>query len=219
MVVASVLLDRAIGVSLIAAIAGGLGFAFAGKAVGFDAGSLLAALAAIPIAVFVGLALLRGVPGTALERIFSTSRLGRAVGPVAAPVLAYVRDPRAPRALGWAVAWSVIVAGSQLAVVRGLVVALGATPSALGGEKWVYVGAAMAFIVSAVPALPGGWGTADATYVFFFGLAGLAPGVGLSVCLLFRMFWYLLGIVGGILLLTRSGPSPGAASAKSMGKT
>jgi uncharacterized protein (TIRG00374 family) len=85
-------------------------------------------------------------------------------------------------------------------------------------EKWVYVGAAMAFIVGAIPALPGGWGTADATYVFFFALAGLGPSVGLSVCLLFRLFWYLSGIVGAILHLTRPGAAAGAASADSLGK-
>jgi uncharacterized membrane protein YbhN (UPF0104 family) len=218
-VVASVLLDRAIGLSLIAAVACALGLAFAGHAVGFDAGTLLAVLAAIPVAVFVGIFVLRAAPEAALAKLFGTSRIGRAVEQVVSPVLAYVRDPRAPRAIAWAVAWSLIVAASQLAVVRGLVTALGATPSLVGGgEKWVYVGAAMAFIVGAIPALPGGWGTADATYVFFFGLAGLAPGVGLSVCLLFRLFWYLSGIVGAILYLTRSGASAGARAAKSMSK-
>jgi hypothetical protein len=41
-------------------------------------------------------------------------------------------------------------------------------------DKWIYLGTAMAFIVSAIPALPGGWGTADAAYVFFFALGGVA---------------------------------------------
>lgn len=214
-VVASVLLDRAIGLSLIAAVAGALGFAVAGKAVGFDAGSLLTVLAAIPVAVFVGIVALRGGLGSVLMKLFGKLP---AVEPVAASVLAYVRDPRAPRAIAWAVGWSLLLAASQLAIIRGLVVALGATPAA-GGEKWVYVGAAMAFIVGALPALPGGWGTADATYVFFFSLAGLPPGVGLSVCLLYRLFWYLSGIVGGILHVMRSGAPARAAAAKSMGKT
>jgi uncharacterized membrane protein YbhN (UPF0104 family) len=211
-VVASVLLDRAIGLSLIAAVAAGLGFAFAGRGggVGEGAGTLLAVLAAIPLGVGLTLALLRGAPGTAFVKLLHGKGGGaggggvlRAVESILTPVLAYLRDPRAPRAIAAAVAWSVVVAVTQLVVVRGLVFALGASPSA-ASEKWVYVGAAMAFIVGAVPALPGGWGTADATYVFFFGLAGLSAGVGLSVCLLFRLFWYLSGIVGGILHLTRS---------------
>ena len=80
--------------------------------------------------------------------------------------------------------------------------ALGGEPTA---EKWVYVGSAMSFIVAAVPALPGGWGTADASWVFFLGLAGLTAGTALAVCLLYRLFWYLLGVAGGILHLARSG--------------
>lgn len=88
----------------------------------------------------------------------------------------------------------------QFAVIRGLVLALGATPTA---EKWVYVGTAMAFIVSAIPALPGAWGTADAAYVFFFGLGGIASGVALAVCLLFRLFWYLSAAAGAVLHVTR----------------
>ena len=45
----------------------------------------------------------------------------------------------------------------------------------------------MAFVVSALPGLPGAWGTADATYVLFFGLAGLPAGIALAVCLSYRM--------------------------------
>jgi len=77
----------------------------------------------------------------------------------------------------------------------------------------VYVGTAMAFIVSAVPALPGGWGTADAAYVFFFGLAGLAPGVALAVCLMFRFFWYLSAVAGAILHMTHGSASAQPAEA------
>ena len=48
-----------------------------------------------------------------------------------------------------AAALSVVVAGVQLVVVRGLVLALGATPA---DEKWVYVGTAIAFVAAAIPA-------------------------------------------------------------------
>ena len=93
-----------------------------------------------------------------------------------------------------------IVAGVQFATIRGLVYALGATPVV---EKWVYVGSAMAFLVGAVPALPGGWGTADAAYVFFLGLAGLPASIALAVCLLYRLFWYLLAVAGALLHVAR----------------
>jgi uncharacterized membrane protein YbhN (UPF0104 family) len=62
----------------------------------------------------------------------------------------------------------------------------------------------MVFIVAAVPALPGGWGTADAAWVFFLGLAGLPAGAALGVGLLYRLFWYISAIVGAALYLSRS---------------
>jgi uncharacterized protein (TIRG00374 family) len=83
------------------------------------------------------------------------------------------------------------------------VLALGAVPTE---EKWIYVGTAMAFLVSVIPALPGGWGTVDAAYVFFFARAGIGSGVALAVCLLFRLFWYLLGVAGAFLYATRREP-------------
>ncbi len=190
-VVASVLLDRAVGLSLIAAVAALMGVVSGGV----RAGPLVAVLAAIPIAVFVGLVILRQAPPSLIERL-SKGRVGRVLG----PVLGYVRDPRAPRAIATAAALSVVVAAVQFFVIRGLVFAVGAVPVE---EKWVYVGAAMAFIVSALPTLPGAWGTADAAYVFFFGLGGIGSGVALAVCLLFRLFWYLSGVAGALLRVSR----------------
>jgi uncharacterized membrane protein YbhN (UPF0104 family) len=189
--IASVALDRAIGLAVLSALAAGLGFAWGG----LRAGPLAYALAAIPLAFLAGLVALRVAP---LHRAqsFLESRVGSAVR----PVLEYVRDRRAPRAIAVAAALSVLVAGVQLATIRGLVFALGGVPTA---EKWVYVGSAMAFIAGAVPALPGAWGTADAAYVFFLGLAGLPAGTALAVCLLYRLFWYLSGIAGAALHVAR----------------
>jgi uncharacterized protein (TIRG00374 family) len=198
-VVASVLLDRAIGLAVIAAVAAGLGFVWGGL---HDA-TLAIVLAAVPVAVAAGLAVLRRGP---LHRIawLVEGRLGRVVR----PVLEYVRDPRAPRAILRAAALSICTATVQFSAIRGLVFALGGAPTA---EKWVYVGTAMAFIVAAIPALPGGWGTADAAYVFFLGLAGLPAGTALAVCLLYRLFWYLCGVAGAILRIAR--PRSSAATA------
>jgi uncharacterized membrane protein YbhN (UPF0104 family) len=197
-VVASVLLDRAVGLSLIAGVAALMGVLSGGV----QAGPLVAVLAAIPVAVLVGLLALRWSPPSLVERL-SKGPVGRPLG----PVLAYVRDPRAPRAIATAAALSVAVAVVQFLVIRGLVFALGAVPV---DEKWVYVGTAMAFIVGALPALPGAWGTADAAYVFFFGLGGIASGVALAVCLLFRLFWYLSGLVGAVLRVSRREPAMAA---------
>lgn len=190
-VIASVLLDRAIGLSTIAAVASGLGFFWGGA----QAGWLVVVLAAIPVGLLTGLLVLILAP-LHRAKFLTEGRLGR----VLSPVFTYVRDRRAPGAIAYAAALSLVVAAIQFACIRGLVFALGATPA---GEKWVYVGAAMAFIVSALPTLPGAWGTADAAYVFFFGLGGLPAGIALGVCLLFRLFWYLLAMAGAVLYVAR----------------
>ncbi len=190
-VVASVLLDRAIGLSVIAIVAAAMGFAWGGLR---DA-TLGFVLAAIPVAVLLGLLVLRRAPLRRLKWLVE-GRLGR----VAGPMLDYVRDPRAPAAIARAAALSFVVAVIQFAVIRGLVFALGADPVA---EKWVYVGGAMVFIVAAVPALPGAWGTADAAWVFFLGLAGLPAGTAVAVGLLWRLLWYVTGITGALLYVSR----------------
>ncbi|MDP9148764.1 MAG: flippase-like domain-containing protein [Myxococcota bacterium] len=191
LVVASVLLDRAIGLAVIAAVAATVGFAGGG----LQPGRLTVALAAIPVGFVAGLLALRGAR---LDRLAWLVE-GR-TGQVTKPLLEYVRDPRAPRAIAIAAALSLVVAGIQFVTIRGLVYALGATPTA---EKWVYVGSAMAFVIGALPGLPGGWGTADAAYVFFLAWAGLPASVALAVCLLYRLFWYLLAMAGAVLHVTR----------------
>ena len=85
-------------------------------------------------------------------------------------------------------------------MIRGLVAALGVVPTS---ERWVYVGTTMAFVVAAIPGLPGGWGTSDAAFVFFLGKAGLPPSSALAVSLLYRLLWYVSGALGAGLYLLR----------------
>ncbi len=134
------------------------------------------------------------------------------IGGTIEPILRYVRARSALRAIAIAGALSVCVAGVQFATIRGLVFALGASVTE---EKWVsYVGTAMAFIVGAIPALPGAWGTADAAYVFFLGLAGLSAGTALGVSLVYRLFWVpLSAMVGALLYVTRSRTLDGSGDA------
>jgi uncharacterized membrane protein YbhN (UPF0104 family) len=204
-VVASVLLDRIVGLAVLGALASSLSFAFGG----LHGSALPVVLAALPAGFVVGVVVIRSVP---LRRI--PWLLEGRVGAVARPVLEYVRDPRAPRAIALSTAIGVLVAFCQFAAIRSLIIAFGGVPTA---EKWVYVGIAMAFVVASLPSLPGGWGTADATYVFFFGWAGLPATTALGVCLVYRLFWYLSGVTGAILhFATPSshserapGPAPG----------
>ena len=191
-VIASVLLDRGVGLAVVAALAATLGFASGG----LQAGPLAIMMAGIPVAFVAGLGVLRWIPLTRVPWLTD----GR-IGATAGPILRYVRAPRALRTIATAGAISVLVAGVQFATIRGLAFALGASVTA---EKWVYVGTAMAFIVGAIPALPGAWGTADAAYVFFLGLAGIPAGTALGVSLIYRLFWYLCAMVGALLYVTRS---------------
>jgi uncharacterized membrane protein YbhN (UPF0104 family) len=75
----------------------------------------------------------------------------------------------------------------------------------------------MAFIVGAIPALPGGWGTGDAAFVFFLSKAGLAPSTALAVGLLYRLFWYCSGGIGVVLYLRRREGAPALAPPPSPG--
>ena len=154
-VVASVLLDRAVGLTVVAALAASLAFVWGGV----HAGPLAGILAGIPVAFLVGLTVLRRAP---LHRVGWLVE-GR-VGKIAKPILAYVRDDRAPKAIAWALALSILVAATQFATIRGFIFALGCTPTA---EKWVYVGTAMAFIVGAYPPHAGGAGAQPTRRTYF----------------------------------------------------
>jgi uncharacterized membrane protein YbhN (UPF0104 family) len=195
-VAASVLLDRAIGLVTLAAIAAVLAAAFGAGEASLGPATLL--LGGIPIAFVVGLVVMRVAYARGLSRAPFLARgiLGRVVK----PVLEYVGHPKAPGAIARALLISLVVSATQLAVIRGIVFTLAASPSP---ERWVYVGTTMAFMVGVVPALPGGWGTSDAAFVFFLGRAGLAPSTALAVSLLYRLFWYSSGGVGALLFVTR----------------
>lgn len=190
--IASVMLDRGIGLVTLAGIAAALGLGLGGAHVGLVGWFL----AAIPVGAAVGLFVLRSERLRGL-RFLNEGRVGRAVQ----PLLTYVAHPGALRAIALGLGVSLVVSAVQLGVVRGLVTSLGGAPT---DERWVVVGTAMAFMISALPTLPGGWGTADAAFVFFLGLAGLTSGIALASGLLYRLFWYLLGALGAILYAARS---------------
>jgi uncharacterized membrane protein YbhN (UPF0104 family) len=199
-VVASLLLDRAVGLAVVAGLAAVGGFVWGG----LQAGPLAYVLASLPVGLVLGLVALRLLP---VDRI-PWLRRGR-LGGIAQPILDYLRHPSGPRAIAVAALLSLVVALTQFASIRGLVYAVGAEPAA---EKWIYLGTAMAFIAGAIPALPGGWGTADAAYVYFFGLAGVQAGSALGVSLLYRVYWYASAVVGAGLVVARRRLSPSATA-------
>jgi uncharacterized protein (TIRG00374 family) len=195
--VGSLLVDRAVGLATLAAVGAAAG-AYV-YVTGPSNVTLLVLLACLPVGFVVGVLILRSrVVRTAswLQRGF----FARTVN----PVVQYLADERAPRAVAGCVVLSLFVSIIQFAINRGLIASLGATPTS---EKAVYVGLTLVFTTAAIPSLPGGWGTVDAAYIYFLGLAGLSSGVALAVCLLFRLFWYLFGAAGAILLVARPAPS------------
>jgi uncharacterized membrane protein YbhN (UPF0104 family) len=192
-VVATVLLDRVIGLATLAGVAAGLAAAFDASSVG----PAVLVLAAIPVAIALAIALLR------LDALRRSALLEhRWLARSAKPILTYLGDARAPRAILAALALSALVSVVQLAVVRGLCSAVGAEPTV---EHWVYTGTAITFVLGVLPALPGGWGTSDAAFVLFFGRAGLGAGVAVGVSLLYRADWYLSAALGAILYVARRG--------------
>jgi uncharacterized membrane protein YbhN (UPF0104 family) len=201
-VVASVLLDRAIGLATLAGVAGGMAAAIEPSHIG----PAVLILAAIPIGFALGLALLRVGP-LRRAKLFERPFLARS----AKPVLDYLGDPRAPGAIGRALLASLVVSAIQLVIIRGLCTALGEEPQV---EGWVYTGAAMTFVAASLPALPGGWGTSDAAIVLFLGRAGIAPSTAFAVGLLYRMSWYAAAVIGAGLYLARGS---GAVIRKSAG--
>ncbi len=194
--VGSLLLDRAVGLATLTT----LGF-LGGSSVGGGAKPrVVEVLGCVPVGFVVGVLFLRSA---AVRRMPFVSRgvLAKAVK----PMLDYLGDRRAPRAIAGAAAMSLMVSASSLGINRGLMVAVGAHPTS---EKWAYVGLTLVFCTAVLPSLPGGWGTADAASIYFLGMAGLPPSSALAVCLLNRLFWYLSGAIGAVLLVLRPGSVP-----------
>jgi len=190
--IASVGVDRMIGLFTMAAMA-----LVASLAVGVGRlGSLVYAIALIPILVLAFWAVARN-RSIARSSIVNRGIFKKSV----APILAYTSDERSGKALGRAILMSALVSLVQLSVTRGLVYACGAEPE---GEAWIYVGTTIAMIVAAVPGIPGGWGTADATYVVLFGRGGISASVALAVCILYRSFWYFSACLGALSALLRA---------------
>jgi len=74
---------------------------------------------------------------------------------------------------------------------------------ALGFEMGLLaVGAAIpvAQMLSAIPALPGGWGVGDAAFLAFLPAAGVAPGSAVALSITYRILQTLLSLPGAFWL-------------------
>lgn len=191
--VASVLLDRASGLVSIALLASLLSFFY-----GHSEGAVSAiSLGAIPLGYAAVLLVLR-VPALARMKLLETGVLSRTIK----PILVYLGDEGAPRAILRSLARAALTSALQLVVVRGMVYALGVAPTE---ERWIYIGYVLSLLVFALPSTPGAWGTGDAAFVVFFGRAGIPPATALALGLLIRLNAYVSGAVGAVLFMRRSG--------------
>lgn len=190
-ILASILADRFIGLGTLASVA--LAAAVATRA--RELGPALPVLVAIPLGIVV-LAWAVRHPRVLALRVLQTGRPAAWIK----PLVAYAASPESPSAFARAAGYSLVVSAVQLAVFRGLLHSLGATVTS---EGWAAAGTTFGFIVGAVPALPGAWGTAEAAFVTFLAPAGVAAPIAAAACLLYRMFWYASGALGALSALAR----------------
>lgn len=189
---ASLAVDRVIGLS--ALLAAGLLVA-APELVGLHPLAIVA-LPALLLALVAGLAvalvapLPRFLPG-AIVRVVEALR-----GPYGA-----VEARTALRALLEAFAVSLLVASTQLGAFALFLAAAHATIASPGK---VVAGIVEAFIVNAIPTVPGGWGTGEAAFVFFLRPAGIGEAQALAASVAFRLSVLPVAAVGVVSLALRA---------------
>jgi uncharacterized protein (TIRG00374 family) len=65
----------------------------------------------------------------------------------------------------------------------------------------IAVAVPVALILSAIPALPGGWGVGDFAFYTFLPEAGVAPAAAVAISFTYRLLHTLLGLPGGLWLV------------------
>ena len=77
---------------------------------------------------------------------------------------------------------------------------------ALGYDSYVGI-VSVGNVVTSLPISPGGWGVGEWAYRELFELAGSAGSVGVAVSVSYRLCTVVLGLAGGLFLLTRGAPA------------
>lgn len=187
----TVLLDRGLGLATLGAVAGGLVLLQAGKL-----GTPELVVTGMPVGFALAIAAFRSRT-VASASFLTNGRLAR----VTKPLLEYVGAPGAIRAIAAAALPSLASSAVHLTMLRGVVRALGCAPTS---EREFFVCAALALACTALPAIPGGWGTSEAAFVVLLGRAGVPAPAAVSTALIYRMYWYAYGLVGAGLSLLGS---------------
>jgi uncharacterized membrane protein YbhN (UPF0104 family) len=108
-------------------------------------------------------------------------------------------------ALAKAFATSLVVATTQLGAFGLFLAAAHARPASLAK---VVAGIVEAFVVNAIPTVPGGWGTGEAAFVFFLRPAGVLEAQALAASVAFRLSVLPIAAIGVVSLALRARRSP-----------
>jgi uncharacterized membrane protein YbhN (UPF0104 family) len=114
--------------------------------------------------------------------------------------------PRAAlTALAKAFGTSLLVATTQLGAFALFLAAAHAQPASVAK---VVAGIVEAFVVNAIPTVPGGWGTGEAAFVFFLRPAGVLEAQALAASVAFRLSVLPVAAFGVVSLALRARRSP-----------
>lgn len=105
------------------------------------------------------------------------------------------------RALLEAFSVSLLVASTQLGAFA---LFLAAAHASVASPGKVVAGVVEAFIVNAIPTVPGGWGTGEAAFVFFLRPAGIGEAQALAASVAFRLSVLPVAAVGVVSLALRA---------------
>ncbi len=188
-VVATVLLDRLIGLGVLIVLGAACLLPYAGR---FEDRRV--------VAVVYGLA------GTALLAylLYFNRKLRAWLGPrlpfagVRAQLDGVFRSAKEhPRLMGVAAAISLVSQVVSILIIYGMARALGLERTPL----WMFfVFEPILFIVNALPITPGGWGVQEGAYAYLFGtFGGMSPSEAVALSVLFKVGMLLASVPGGLL--------------------
>ena len=105
------------------------------------------------------------------------------------------------RALATSFVVSLSVAATQLGAFGLFLAAAHARPPSIAK---LVAGIVEAFVVNAIPTVPGGWGTGEAAFVFFLRPAGILESEALAASVAFRLSVLPVALIGVVLLALRA---------------
>jgi uncharacterized protein (TIRG00374 family) len=101
----------------------------------------------------------------------------------------------------WGVGFALLVSFVGHAFFLGAIYFYGAALGVWLAPMAIAVAVPVALILSAIPALPGGWGVGDFAFYTFLPEAGVAAAAAVAISFTYRLMHTLLGLPGGLWLV------------------